>query len=67
VTSDQFRQALETLGLSQVGAAPYLGVDARTIRRWAKDTPIPQTVVLLLTLYLSNPFLMDTARGEAKW
>lgn len=44
MTPDQYRTAIETLGLSQVAAARLLGVDARTSRRWAcgeRDVPAP--------------------------
>jgi DNA-binding transcriptional regulator YiaG len=44
VTPDQYRAAIETLGLSQVAAARLLGVDERTSRRWAngeRDVPAP--------------------------
>lgn len=44
MTPDQYRTAIETLGLSQVAAAKLLGVDARTSRRWAcgeRDVPAP--------------------------
>jgi DNA-binding transcriptional regulator YiaG len=44
MTPDQYRAAIETLGLSQVAAAKLLGVDARTSRRWAcgeRDVPPP--------------------------
>ena len=35
MTPDEYREALDSLGLSQVGAAKLLGVDERTSRRWA--------------------------------
>ena len=35
MTPDEYRQAIERLGLSQVAAARLLGVDARTSRRSA--------------------------------
>lgn len=44
MTPNQYRAAIETLGLSQVAAARLLGVDARTSRRWAcgeRDVPAP--------------------------
>jgi len=44
MTPDQYREAIERLGLSQVAAARRLGVDARTSRRWAngeRDIPAP--------------------------
>jgi DNA-binding transcriptional regulator YiaG len=44
MTSDEYRQAIEQLGLSQIAAARLLGVDERTSRRWAngeRDIPPP--------------------------
>lgn len=44
MTPDEYRAAIETLGLSQVAAARLLGVDDRTSRRWAsgeRDVPPP--------------------------
>lgn len=44
MSPDDYRAALEKLGLSQVAAARLLGVDDRTSRRWAcgeRDIPPP--------------------------
>jgi DNA-binding transcriptional regulator YiaG len=44
VTPDEYREALERLGLTQGGGARLLGVDERTSRRWAngeRDIPPP--------------------------
>jgi DNA-binding transcriptional regulator YiaG len=44
VTADDYRSAIEALGLSQLAAARLLGVDERTSRRWAngeRDVPEP--------------------------
>ena len=44
MTADDYRKAIEALGLSQVAAAHLLGVDERTSRRWAsgeRDVPAP--------------------------
>lgn len=44
MTPDEYREALEALGLTQVGGARLLGVDERTSRRWAcgeRDVPPP--------------------------
>jgi DNA-binding transcriptional regulator YiaG len=44
MTPDDYRDAIEKLGLSQVAAAKLLGVDERTSRRWAngeRDVPAP--------------------------
>jgi hypothetical protein len=44
MTPDEYRDALEALGLKQGGGARLLGVDDRTSRRWAcgeRDIPPP--------------------------
>jgi DNA-binding transcriptional regulator YiaG len=44
MTSDEYRETIEKLGLTQNGAARLLGVDERTSRRWAlgeRDIPPP--------------------------
>jgi hypothetical protein len=44
VTPNQYKSAIDRLGLSQVGAARFLGVDDRTSRRWIsgeRDVPEP--------------------------
>lgn len=44
MTPDDYREAIEKLGLSQIAAARLLGVDERTSRRWAngeRDVPAP--------------------------
>jgi len=54
MTPAEFRAALEGLGLNQTTAAPVLGVDVRTVRRYAAEPgcathrPVPATVVKLL-------------------
>jgi len=45
MTAKQYRAAIAALGLSQVGAARFLGVDGRTSRRWiAGERPVPEPV-----------------------
>jgi DNA-binding transcriptional regulator YiaG len=44
MTADQFRTAINKLGLSPLAAARLLGVDDRTSRQWANgehDIPAP--------------------------
>jgi plasmid maintenance system antidote protein VapI len=49
MTPDQLRTELTRLGLTQAGAARFLKVDERTIRRWATgDKEVPEAVALLL-------------------
>jgi hypothetical protein len=49
MTPDAFRSELDRLGITQVGAARFLDVDERTVRRWATgERPIPKAVTMLL-------------------
>lgn len=51
MTPNTFRELLDRLGLSQVGAASLFGVNDRTARRWASgEQDIPQAVALALML-----------------
>lgn len=45
MTPAQYRTAIDRLGLSQRGAARFLGIDERTSRRYASDYgEIPETI-----------------------
>jgi DNA-binding transcriptional regulator YiaG len=49
MNGEEYRRAIESLGLSQVGAARFLGVNETTSRRWGADRrPIPTAVAMLL-------------------
>ena len=49
MTTDQLRELLATVGLSQRGAARELGIDERTMRRYcAGKLPIPIPIQLAL-------------------
>jgi hypothetical protein len=49
MTADEFREALDQLGISQVGIARLLGVDDVTARRWAANgTPVPVAILVEL-------------------
>lgn len=53
MTPDAYREALDSLGLSQVVAASLFGVDPRTSRRWAAgDLEVPKAVEIALRLML---------------
>lgn len=43
MTPDEYREALEALGLTQGEGARLLGVDERTSRRWANESGIGRT------------------------
>lgn len=53
MNKSEYRSAIASLGLSQAGAARFLGVNERTSRRWACDgDPVPEPVAMLLRLML---------------
>lgn len=55
----EFRAQIARLGLSQLGAARLLGVDGRTVRRWAiGEREVPETVLRLLTACERHPDLV---------
>lgn len=63
MTPSEYRDAIERLGLSQVGASRLFGIDPRTSRRWALgELPVPRAVVLCLRLMLANGVSADEAR-----
>jgi len=53
MTANQYRAALDHLGLTQVGAARLFRVGERTSRRWA-ETGIEGTAEILLRLMLAG-------------
>lgn len=60
MTANQFRNTLDRLGLSQVGAARLFGADPRTTRRWALgERSIPPTVAILLRLLMAGKITAD--------
>lgn len=53
MTANEYRAALEKLGLSQVGAAPILGVSPRTAQTYAAEGPSgPASLAIRLLLEL---------------
>ena len=55
MNADQYRTAIEKLGLSQVAAAKLLGVDERTSRRWANaERDIPQPAARFLQYLIAT-------------
>jgi hypothetical protein len=64
---DQFRAALERLGLTQAGAAKLFKADERTARRWALgESDIPTGVAMLLNLLVAGRLrLKDVERAPA--
>lgn len=63
MTSDQYRDAIKTLGLSQGAAGAFLGVNAVSSRRWATGkAPIPESVSILLRLMLALKLTPEKAQ-----
>jgi len=49
MTGDEYKDAIETLDMTTVEAASFLGVDGTTSRRWLADKhPIPDAAAMLL-------------------
>jgi DNA-binding transcriptional regulator YiaG len=48
VTPEEFKEAIERLGLSQQGAARFLGNNDRTVRRWIAGKARPSACVSML-------------------
>ena len=64
MTPTEYREAIESLGLSQVGAARLFGVDPRTSRRWALgELPVPRPVELALKLMLKHGVAVADAQS----
>ena len=52
MTADEFRAELDRLGLSQMECSRIMGVDGRTVRRWALgERPIPPLARNFLRFY----------------
>ena len=56
MTGDQYQQAIDHLGMTQVGSARFFGVDESTPRRWisGKRRPIPRAVSMLLRVMIKH-------------
>jgi DNA-binding transcriptional regulator YiaG len=53
MTPSQLQRTLDQLDLSQRGAARFLKVDERTVRKWiAGNARIPEAVAMLLRLMI---------------
>jgi transcriptional regulator with XRE-family HTH domain len=60
MTATQFRKILDRLGLSQLGLARLIGVDGRTVRRWALgERSAPEMVAIILRLMLAGKITAD--------
>jgi DNA-binding XRE family transcriptional regulator len=52
MNQNQYRTALERLGLTQDSAAEFLGVSLRTSHGYANGSPIPEATEKLLRLMI---------------
>lgn len=57
MTAAEYREALEFLGLSIVGAGPVLGVTGRQSQRYAAGAEIPITVNRLLEMLIVRGYV----------
>lgn len=58
MTGQQYDEALQEIGTTQVGAARWLKIGDRTSRRWAADGP-PEAVAKLLRLMIKSGLTVD--------
>jgi hypothetical protein len=55
MTADQYREALEALGLKPTEAARFLHIDERTGRRWTSgERDVPWVVAALLSVMIAR-------------
>lgn len=60
MTPNQFKHALDRLGLSQLGAAKLFDANDRTVRRWAiGERSVPTGIAILLRLMLKGKVSAD--------
>jgi hypothetical protein len=65
MTPQRLRQVLDSLDLTQVGAAKFLGASPRNVRRWvAGDAPIPLAVEMLLELMIARKLSPNGVRRQ---
>ena len=51
MTAAELRKAVDTLGLSQVALAEFVGVSPRAMREWlAGDNAVPRPIALLVRI-----------------
>jgi hypothetical protein len=55
MTKNQYRKAIEAVGLSQVKASSFFKVARKTSPRWARgEAPIPEPVAMLLRVMIHH-------------
>ena len=66
MSRDEYRSALEKLGLAQEEVGRLLGTGGRTSRRWASgETEVPGPVEMHIRLWLERPEILDVVRRVA--
>lgn len=66
MTANQFRTALDRLGLSQLGAARVFNANDRTVRRWAiGERSVPSGVAIVLRLLLAKKITIADVENAA--
>jgi len=67
MNAEQFRQAIEALGMTQTGVNGvdrFLGVNETTVRRWAREAGPPDAVAMLLRLMVNHGWKPEGVRGR---
>ena len=59
MTTKQFNTAIESLDLTVVGTAPYIGLSPRQTQRIAAGAPVPAPVAKLLRLVQGGLIKLD--------
>lgn len=54
MSKNEFRRALESLGMTQAAGAEFLGVSTRSAHGWANGAEIPISVQKLLRTVVNN-------------
>lgn len=50
--NQQYRDRIEKLGMTQIGAARFLGIGDRTSRRFASDDSVPRAIQMLFAIMI---------------
>lgn len=67
MTRDDYRVALDRLGLAQEEVGRLLGVGGRTARRWASgEVDVPGPVEVHIRLWMERPEILDVVRKIAQ-
>lgn len=60
MTADEYRAALDKLGINQQAAGRFFGVGSRTARRWAlNEARVPVVVAMLLQLMVKKKLKVE--------